>query len=218
LSSAKACWISLTADAEIGVSANALPGPASSRIQRWSPRLERFYHQGELQRLLDELKQETGLARLADAEFVIDVGFGVGNRDGYEAVIEPLEAALRELGVHSLVIGGSRKVTEELHLLSVDRQIGQSGVSVHPRILLAIGISGAPQHMNYIGAQTTILAFNRDPEAPIMTWNQRQSLPRVFPVVGDLFETVPALTAALQQAQTEYPERCGKPIGSAVSK
>src|SRR5207302_5800952 len=105
---------------------------------------------------------------------------------------------LRHLGVRNLAIGGSRKVTEELHLLPVDRQIGQSGVSVNPQVLLAIGISGAPQHLNYIGPRATLIAFNRDPEAPIMTLNQRQPRPRVFPVVGDLFETVPAFTDSLK--------------------
>ena len=75
-------------------------------------------------------------------------------------------------------MGGSRKVTEELHLLDADRQIGQSGVSVNPKLLLAIGISGAPQHLDYIGPRATILAFNRDPDAPIMTLNQRLPQPR----------------------------------------
>jgi electron transfer flavoprotein alpha subunit len=42
------------------------------------------------------------------------------------------------------------------------------------------------------------LAFNRDPEAPLMTLNQRQPRPRVFPIVGDIFETVPAFIAALR--------------------
>jgi electron transfer flavoprotein-quinone oxidoreductase len=198
------CWISLTTDAEVPDLAPPVRGTIEA--QRWAPRLERFFGRGEIQRLLDELKQETGLVRLADADFIIDVGFGVGNRDGYETVIEPLEQALRGLGVHSLMVGGSRKVTEELHVLPAERQIGQSGVSVHPRILLAIGISGAPQHLNYIDSRTTILAFNRDPEAPIMTLNQRQPRPRVFPVIGDLFETVPALTAALRQEQSAQLE------------
>jgi electron transfer flavoprotein alpha subunit len=172
-------------------------------VQRWSPRLERFYGRADIQQLLQDVQAETGIPRLADAEFIIDVGFGVGNRDRYEEVIEPLEEALHELGVRNLTIGGSRKVTEELHLLSPDRQIGQSGVSVAPRLLLAIGISGAPQHVNYIGAGTVILAFNRDPEAPLMTLNRRQPRPRVFPVIGDLMETVPSLIAALHQQRRE---------------
>jgi electron transfer flavoprotein-quinone oxidoreductase len=169
-----------------------------TRVEHWAPRLDKFYARDDIQELLSEIKQAAGVVRLSDAEFIVDIGFGVSNRDGYEAVVEPLEQALRGLGVRSLVIGGSRKVTEELHLLPADRQIGQSGVSVNPRILLAIGISGAPQHLNYIGPGATIVAFNRDSEAPIMTLNQRQAQPRVFPVVGDLFDTVPAFTAALQ--------------------
>jgi electron transfer flavoprotein alpha subunit len=198
------CWITLTAEADVsGEPRSAVVEP---RVERWSPRLEGFYGGEEMRRLLDELKQETGLVRLTDADFIIDVGFGVGNRDGYEAVIEPLERALRELGVRGLVIGGSRKVTEELHLLPADRQIGQSGVTVNPQVLLAIGISGAPQHLNYIGPRATILAFNRDPDAPLMTLNQRQPRPRVFPIIGDLFETVPAFIAALRQEQISPTE------------
>ena len=162
-----------------------------------------FYGRDDMQRLLQELKQETGVVRLAEADFIIDVGFGVGNRDGYEAVIEPLERVLRELGVRRLAIGGSRKVTEELHLLPADRQIGQSGVRVNPQVLLAIGISGAPQHLDYIGPRATVLAFNRDPEAPLLTLNQRRPRPRVFPIVGDLFETIPAFMAALARWRVE---------------
>jgi alkylation response protein AidB-like acyl-CoA dehydrogenase/flavin-dependent dehydrogenase/ferredoxin-like protein FixX len=197
-------WIGMTAEAEVGAAAPPERRP-QRRLERWSPRLERFYGQADMQRLLQELKQDTGLVRLSDAEFIIDVGFGVGNRDGYEEVIEPLERELRRLQVRGLVIGGSRKVTEELHLLPADRQIGQSGVSVNPRILLAIGISGAPQHLNYIGPRATILAFNRDPEAPLMTLNQRQARPRVYPIIGDLFETVPALVACLREERADAP-------------
>jgi electron transfer flavoprotein-quinone oxidoreductase len=193
-------WITLAPDAVVA-GETATPERRTPRIERWQPRLETLYRQADMRQLLEEVKQAAGVERLADAEFILDVGFGVQNRDGYELVIEPLECVLRELGVRGLMAGGSRKVTEELHLLPADRQIGQSGVSVNPRVLLAIGVSGAPQHLNYIGGRAIIVAFNRDPEAPIMTLNQRQKQPRVFPVVGDLFETVPALTAALQERQ-----------------
>jgi electron transfer flavoprotein-quinone oxidoreductase len=199
-------WLTLAPDAEVDSPMERHDAGSEGKVERWAPRLERFFASEAIQRLLDEVKTEVGVGRLADAEFIIDVGFGVGNRDGYEAVIEPLEQALRELGVANVMIGGSRKVTEELHLLSADRQIGQSGVSVNPRILLAIGISGAPQHLSYIGPRATILAFNRDPEAPLLTLNRRQPRPRVFPIVGDLFETVPALIAALRLESSRQDE------------
>jgi electron transfer flavoprotein-quinone oxidoreductase len=191
-------WITLAEDAEIAPHQPERILP-STRVERWALPLAEVYGRENMHRLLSELKADTGLASLADAEFIIDVGFGVGNRDGYEAVIAPLERALRDLGVRNLAVGGSRKITEELHLLPPECQIGQSGVSVNPRVLLAIGISGAPQHLQYIGPRAKVLAFNRDPEAPLMTLNQRQAQPKVYPVVGDLFETVPALIEALRQ-------------------
>jgi electron transfer flavoprotein alpha subunit len=70
-------------------------------------------------------------------------------------------------------------------------------VSVNPRVLLAVGISGAPQHLNYIGERGVIFAFNRDPEAPIMILNRTRPRPRVFPIVGDLFKKVPEFIRAL---------------------
>jgi hypothetical protein len=180
-----------------------------TRVDRWEPAAEGFYKQEEIQSLLAEIKQEIGSSKLSDADFIIDVGFGVGNRDGYEAVIEPLEKALRTIGVRGLMVGGSRKVTEELHLLAPDRQIGQSGLSVGPRVLVAIGISGAPQHLNYIADRATIIAFNRDAAAPIMVLNRTRPRPKVFPVVGNLFETVPAFTAAILQECNGSSESAG---------
>lgn len=196
LKQAASHWLTLTDDAEVAEEP-LFERPDRCVVRRWPDALERVFGQPDFARLLEELKDAAGVARLADAEFILDVGYGVGNRDGYEAVVEPLEASLRALGVRNLMIGGSRKVTEELHLLPADRQIGQSGVSVNPRILLALGISGAPQHLQYIGSRAVILCFNKDAEAPMMTLNQRQPRPKVFPIVGDLFKTVPTFIQAL---------------------
>ncbi|HMP03214.1 MAG TPA: acyl-CoA dehydrogenase family protein [Gemmatales bacterium] len=190
-------WATLTDDATVAGVEPAAGAAGTGQCHRWQPSLERLFTRADLARLIEEVKSAAGVARLSDAEFIIDVGYGVGNRDGYEGVVEPLERALHQIGVRGVMIGGSRKITEELHVLPVDRQIGQSGVSVNPRILLALGISGAPQHLQYIGSRATIISFNRDAEAPLMTLNQRQPRPVVFPVVGDLFKTVPAFTAAL---------------------
>jgi hypothetical protein len=188
-------WISLGPHAE-GVDVPERRGVPVA-VHRWSggALLPQMAH------VLAAVRREVGVTRLADADVILDVGFGVGGRDGFDAVIAPLERALRDLGVRGLVVGGSRKVTDELHLLPPDRQIGQSGVAVNPHVLIAVGVSGAPQHLNYVGPRAVIVAFNRDPEAPLMTLNQRQPRPRVIPVVGDLFETVPALTAALRDGK-----------------
>lgn len=206
----EALWLTVTDDTEVaGESGAAVSAERSPRelptVRRWRLEVDRLFGRADLTRLMAEVKAAAGVARLSDAEFIVDVGAGVGNRDGYEAVIEPLLAALKQIGVRGVQVGGSRKVTEELHLLPVDRQIGQSGVSVNPKILLAVGISGAPQHLQYIGPRATIVCFNKDPEAPMMTLNQRQPRPVVFPVVGDLFVTLPAFTAALLAAEGSPP-------------
>jgi electron transfer flavoprotein alpha subunit len=201
-------WLTLTEDTAVRMDEGLSPNRAleSRTVSRWALPEDVVSRDAEAAALLADLKAAAGITRLTDADYIIDVGFGVGNRDGYEAAIEPLERALRGLGIENVMVGGSRKVTEELHLLPVDRQIGQSGVSVNPQIMLAIGVSGAPQHLNYIGPRAVIVAFNRDPEAPLMTLNQRQSKPRVLPVVGDLFQTVPAFIRA-RHSEVQTRER-----------
>ena len=203
-------WISLSDGAEVADGELRFAGHSAVAVQRWTPRVERLYGSSEMQELLEETKRQASVVRLADAEYIVDVGFGVGNRDGYEHVVDPLVETLRSLGVVNVVVGGSRKVTEELHLLPLDRQIGQSGVSVNPKILIALGVSGAPQHLNYIGSRAVVLAFNRDAEAPIMVLNRQRARPKVLPVLGDLFETVPAFTIALKK------ENAGKAADSAA--
>lgn len=135
---------------------------------------------------------------LTDAEFIIDVGYGVGSRDGIEEVVEPLKAALEELGVKGVTVGATRKVTQDLGILPDSCQIGQTGVSVNPRVMLAVGVSGAPQHLEYIGGRAVIFAFNKDPDAPLMVLNRTRSRPLVFPIVGDLFQEVPRFVRALK--------------------
>lgn len=205
--SCRTAWLTLLPETEAEA---PLTSPKSAEVQRWVAATTTLFTKETVADMLARVREEIGTPQLKEAEFIIDVGFGIGSRDGYEAVIVPLERALRSLGVTQIAIGGSRKVTEELRVLPVDRQIGQSGVSVRPRILLAIGISGAPQHLSYIDPRATIIAFNRDPEAPIMTLNRRQARPRVFGVVGDLFETVPAFIAALKPVLP--PESRSDPI------
>jgi electron transfer flavoprotein-quinone oxidoreductase len=152
----------------------------------------------ELARALRASSDDNGVKSIADAEFIIDVGYALRNRENFDLVILPLKKRLEEIGVKNVTLGGTRKVVEELKLLTSEQQIGQTGTAVNPKLIISIGVSGAPQHVDYIGEQATIIAFNKDADAPLMTLNKRRARPRVVPIVGDLFETVPRFTAALK--------------------
>lgn len=152
----------------------------------------------EMAEALSKAAGDGGAKSIADAEFIIDVGYAVRNKENFDLVIAPLKKRLEEIGVKNVMLGGTRKVVEELKLLAPDQQIGQTGQSVNPRVIISIGVSGAPQHIDYIGERATIIAFNKDPDAPLMTLNKRRARPKVVPIVGDLYELVPKFTAALK--------------------
>ncbi len=134
---------------------------------------------------------------LASARFIVDVGLGVGNEALYKEYVPPLVAALSAAAGAPVEVGATRKITQELKLLPVDRQIGQTGVAVSPELVLALGISGAPQHMSWLGRDAVVIAINRDPEAPIFSWHRHNPGPRVVACVGDLADWVPGLIRCL---------------------
>ena len=174
------------------------PAKTEPEVVRVTLDLEYDPQTDALAQALAEAKQALGVVTLENAEFVIDVGAGLGSVDNLETVVEPLRQALLEVGAPNVEIGATRKVTMDMSWLSDDRQVGQTGVRVNPRIMIALGVSGAPQHIDYVGERAVIFAFNMDAQAPLMTLNQRREQPKVFPVVGDLFKTLPKFVAALR--------------------
>ena len=136
---------------------------------------------------------------LASAEYILDVGYGIKTREQLEQVIDPLlEILVTQMGLERSMIGATRKVTQDLKILPMDRQIGQTGVRVAPKVLVAAGVSGAPQHIDYISPETVILCFNSDPNASLMRWNIDHPKPVVHPIRGDLFETLRVFTEQLR--------------------
>ncbi len=156
-----------------------------------------------LARALAEAKKALGVVTLENADFVIDVGAGLGSVDNLETIVEPLRQALIALGAPQVEIGATRKVTMDMSWLPDERQIGQTGVRVNPRVMIALGVSGAPQHIDWVADRAVIFAFNLDPQAPLMTLNQRREQPKVYPVVGDLMKTVPQFIEALRRVRGE---------------
>jgi electron transfer flavoprotein-quinone oxidoreductase len=132
---------------------------------------------------------------LSQADIIIDLGYGIKDKAGLE-LAQKLKAKLEMRGLAPM-FGATRKVTQDLKLLPLEAQIGQTGVRVNPKLIIALGISGAPQHIDYVGTRAEILCFNKDPEAPLMKLNQTRTSPRVHPIVGDLFLTVKELIERL---------------------
>lgn len=123
---------------------------------------------------------------LTKAPVIVAVGRGVGGEDK----LGPVRELARELGGE---IGASRPVIDS-GWLERDRQIGSSGQTVAPKLYLALGISGAIQHVVGMKGSSCVVAINKDPGAPIFNLAD-------YGLVGDLHEIIPELLAALRAAR-----------------
>ncbi|MDO8578321.1 MAG: FAD-binding protein [Dehalococcoidales bacterium] len=128
-------------------------------------------------------------SELKDAVAIVSGGLGVKTREGYDKYIRPLAASLGKCLCCEVMVGASR-LAVEAGFIDRSHQVGQTGQTVKPKIYVAVGISGAIQHLTGMQNSDVIVAINKNPAAPIFKVAD-------FGVVGDIEEVVPKLCEAL---------------------
>jgi len=123
---------------------------------------------------------------LGSAQLIVSVGRGIRDAENIPLVQELATALGAELAA-------SRPICDS-GWLPLERQVGSSGQTVSPKLYLAVGISGAIQHLVGMKGSECVVAINKDPGAPIFEAAD-------YGIVGDLFEVVPALTEAVKAAK-----------------
>jgi len=149
-------------------------------------------------KVLEIFEGVKGKVDLTKTDIIVAVGRGIKEKDKLPVVEELAKALGAELAA-------SRPVCDD-GWLPMDRQIGSSGQTVAPKLYVAVGISGAIQHIVGMKSSRVVVAINKDERAPIFDLAD-------YGVVGDLFEVVPALTAAIKEVKGDDTMR-GNPLSS----
>src|SRR5574344_1670860 len=121
---------------------------------------------------------------LKGAQIIVDGGYGVGSRENFKLVFD----LAKTLGAE---VGASRAAVDA-GFADNDRQIGQTGVTVRPKLIICLGVSGAIQHTAGMDQSKIIIAVNSDPEAPIHKIAD-------YSIIGDLNDVVPKMIASYKK-------------------
>ncbi|HEY4010035.1 MAG TPA: electron transfer flavoprotein subunit alpha/FixB family protein [Acidobacteriaceae bacterium] len=172
------CFVSVQAGSFRAEPAQA--GSAAAEVRKFAPQIDAAQirtNPGE------PFREAARTVDLGSAQVIVSVGRGIGEQENL-AIVEELAAAL------GAELAASRPICDA-GWLPMERQVGSSGQTVAPKVYLAVGISGAIQHLVGMKGARTVIAINKDPDAPIFEVAD-------VAAVGDLFEIVPAVTRALK--------------------
>ncbi len=165
------------------VAPGRFPAPAPSQGARLDVRRVEAAAQGP-EVIGVERKRKEGVD-ITSAEIVVGVGRGFRSKDD-------LNMAFRLADLLGGAVGCSRPIAADYGWLPEDRWIGISAKKIRPNLYMAIGISGAPQHMSGVMDSKLIVAINKDKNAPIFQYAD-------YGVIGDLYQVVPALIKRLEE-------------------
>ena len=166
-------------------------------------RKKEIYSKGSAQERVDQLVEALKadgydftvgidpMTPIVDADRVVSAGKGIGDKKNMKLI----EDLAKQAGA---AIGSSRPVAETLKYLPLDRYVGMSGQKFSGNLYIACGISGAGQHMKGIREATTIVAINKNKNAPIFKNAD-------YGIVGDVMEILPLLTKALDNGEEKKP-------------
>ncbi|MGD0157970.1 MAG: electron transfer flavoprotein subunit alpha/FixB family protein [Terracidiphilus sp.] len=177
------CFVSVQAGAFRADTLDAQPSSGPAPITTFTPTLDATQIRTKPG---EPFRGSEQTVDLGSAQRIVSVGRGIKEADKLPLVKELASALGAELGA-------SRPICDN-GWLPMERQVGSSGQTVAPKLYLAVGISGAIQHLVGMKGSQCIVAINKDPDAPIFEVAD-------YGIVGDLFEVVPALTEAVKAAQ-----------------
>ena len=175
------CLVSVQAGAFRAEAVEAAPNPAP--IETFHPALEAAQIRTKPGK---PFRGSSQTVDLGSAQLIVSVGRGIKEAENL-TLVQDLATAL------GAELAASRPICDN-GWLPMERQVGSSGQTVAPKLYLAIGISGAIQHLVGMKGSQCIVAINKDPDAPIFEVAD-------YGIVADLFEVVPALTEAIRAAK-----------------
>jgi electron transfer flavoprotein alpha subunit len=165
----------------------AAPSPRSARTESMAPGSDPSASRVVVKEVIEGGK---GKIDLGEAPIIVSGGRGLKAAENFK-LVEDLAAAFGNAAV-----GATRAVTDDGWRPHSD-QIGQTGRQVSPQLYIAVGISGAIQHLAGMRSSKTIVAINKDKEAPIFKVSD-------YGIVGDVLEVIPALTTAVREAKAGH--------------